>query len=135
MADNQKSILVIDDDPMIIHIVKSILEVEGYTIHAASSGDEAIQNYCFSETPPKIDLILCDWNMPGRSGTDVLGQMKLTPSTQNIPFMFLTAENSNEQMMTGYSLGTDYYLTKPFTRQQLIYAVNLAFEKPKSGES
>jgi len=63
--------------------------------------------------------------MPGMNGLDVLTRLKLQPRTQSIPVLMLTGEDKAEDILAGYNVGADYYITKPFTRQQLMYGVEL----------
>ena len=61
------------------------------------------------------------------NGLDVLTRMKLHPHTQNLPVLMLTGESKAEDILSGYNVGADYYITKPFTRQQLLYGIQLVF--------
>ncbi len=119
-------ILIIDDDPMIRHIVESILTSAGHTVVVAEHGEHAVQIMEQEARPITFDLIVCDVMMPGINGIDFVNRMKLHADTQNIPIVMLTAESKSEDIMTGYEVGADYYITKPFTRQQLLYGVSIA---------
>ena len=123
-----KKILVIDDDPMIRTLVKEMLAVEGHEITLAEDGEQGVKILDSGEKPAPYDLIVLDVIMPGMNGLDVLTRLKLHPHTQSIPVMMLTGEDKTEDMMAGYSVGAEYYVTKPFTRQQLLFGINMILE-------
>lgn len=120
-----KRVLIIDDDPMIRTLVKAMLEAEGYEILQAEDGEKGIALLETQEQPIDISLIVLDVVMPGMNGLDVLTRLKLQPHTSNIPVLMLTGEDKAEDIMAGYSVGADYYVTKPFTRQQLLFGLSL----------
>ncbi len=120
-----KRVLVVDDDPMIRDVVKAVLEGEGYQVVLAEDGIKAVAVIDSEPRPVCYTLIVLDVVMPGMNGLDVMTRLKLHPHTQSIPVLMLTGEDKAEDIMAGYSVGADYYITKPFTRQQLLYGVNL----------
>ena len=73
----------------------------------------------------EFDLIVLDVVMPEMNGLDVVTRLKLHPETQHIPILMLTGEDKAEDIMAGYSVGADYYITKPFTRQQLLFGLDI----------
>lgn len=115
--------LAVDDDPMILHILVSILRSEGHEVVAAPHGEAAVAILEAEPRPVHFDMIVSDVMMPGMSGLDLLQRVKSSPDTVSIPFMLLTAENQDDDIMQGYACGADYYIPKPFTRQQLLFAV------------
>ncbi len=72
----------------------------------------------------KPDLIILDIMMPEIDGLEVLTRLKGDPSTASIPVILLTAKVQHEDVLGGYKMGADYYITKPFTRSQLLDGVN-----------
>lgn len=120
-----KRILIVDDDPMIRSLVQAILEGEGYEVVAADDGPKGIEILDSEPRPINFDLVVLDVMMPGMNGLDVLTRMRIHPHTQKLPVVMLTGEDKAEDIMAGYSVGADYYITKPFTRQQLLYGINL----------
>ncbi len=124
-----RRVLVIDDDPMIRHIVESILSSEGYNVVVAEHGEQAAQIVDAEPRPVSFDLMICDVMMPGMNGIDFVNRMKIHADTQTIPIIMLTAESKSEDIMTGYEVGADYYITKPFTRQQLLYGISMVFDE------
>lgn len=118
-------ILVVDDDPTIRNLVTEILKNDGWEVCVAEDGRSALEFLESEQRPLSLTTIFLDVVMPGMNGLDVLTQLKLQADTQQIPVIMLTGESKAEDIMAGYSVGADYYITKPFTRQQLIYGLNL----------
>jgi len=126
--ENNKTIMVVDDNPDIITIVKTILEGKGYTVLSASSGLELL-NMLKNQKP---DLIILDIMMPEMDGLEVLSRLKAVTDTATIPVILLTAKVQYEDVLGGYKLGADYYITKPFTSTQLVNGINLLLGEGKS---
>jgi len=125
--ENNKTIMVVDDNPDIITIVKTILEGKGYTVLSASSGLELL-NMLKNQKP---DLIILDIMMPEMDGLEVLSRLKAVTDTATIPVILLTAKVQYEDVLGGYKLGADYYITKPFTSTQLVNGINLLLGEGK----
>jgi two-component system alkaline phosphatase synthesis response regulator PhoP len=126
--DTQRTITVVDDNPDIITIVKTILEGKGYQVLSASSGQELLNLL----TDRKPDLIILDIMMPEMDGLEVLGRLKAVTETASIPVILLTAKVQYEDVLGGYKLGADYYITKPFTSTQLVNGINLLLGESKN---
>ena len=126
--DTKKTIMVVDDNPDIITIVKTILEGKGYSVLSAYSGPELLT--CLESQKP--DLIVLDIMMPQMDGLEVLTRLKGAPDTSSIPVILLTAKVQYEDVLGGYKLGADYYITKPFTSTQLVNGINLLLGEGKS---
>jgi two-component system alkaline phosphatase synthesis response regulator PhoP len=126
--DNKKTIMVVDDNPDIITIVKTILEGKGYGVLSASSGPELL-NMLKTQKP---DLIILDIMMPEMDGLEVLTRLKGMSDTTSIPIILLTAKVQYEDVLGGYKLGADYYITKPFTSTQLVNGINLLLGEGKT---
>ncbi len=126
--DTKKTIMVVDDNPDIITIVKTILEGRGYTVFSASSGPELLTLL----PTQKCDLIILDIMMPEMDGLEVLTRLKGKVETSTIPVILLTAKVQYEDVLGGYKLGADYYITKPFTSTQLVNGINLLLGEGKA---
>jgi len=122
--DNKKTIMVVDDNPDIITIVKTILEGKGYNVHSAFSGVELL-NLLKDQKP---DLIILDIMMPEMDGLEVLTRLKGVTDTATIPIILLTAKVQYEDVLGG----ADYYITKPFTSTQLVNGINLLLGEGKA---
>ena len=126
--DTKKTIMVVDDNPDIITIVTTILEGKGYHVLSATSGPELL-NLLKGQKP---DLIILDIMMPEMDGLEVLTRLKGMTDTSNIPVILLTAKVQYEDVLGGYKLGADYYITKPFTSTQLVNGINLLLGEGKA---
>ncbi len=118
-------ILVIEDEQGIRENIVEMLEVENYTVLAAENGKVGV-DLAQKNIP---DLILCDVMMPELDGYYVLSELRSHSRTQTIPLIFLTAKATREDMRLGMDLGADDYLTKPFTRNELLGAVTTRIVK------
>lgn len=114
-----KKILVIEDEPDIRENIIDLLSEEGYLAVGAQDGEEGIHKI-WQEFP---DLVLCDILMPKVDGYGVLTVVSKSPITSTIPFIFLTAKTQREDLRKGMALGADDYITKPFSRLELLQAI------------
>ncbi len=130
MTSNKKKILVIDDVPENIYLLKERLEEEGFEIESSLDGRTGIQN-AIANSP---DLIICDIMMPEVDGFTVMNALKENPKTSSIPFIFLTAKTDYPSIRQGMKLGADDYITKPFTSQDLLSAINIRLRKKDQQE-
>ncbi len=120
-----KRILVVDDDPMIRMLVKDMLEAEGFSITIAEDGEQGLGVLQQEADPADFSLVILDVIMPGMNGLQMLTKLKDEDSTKAIPVIMLTGEDKTEDILAGYNVGADYYITKPFTRQQLLYGLQM----------
>jgi CheY-like chemotaxis protein len=121
-------ILVVDDNPDSVTIMRGILEGRGYEVASATSGAEALQ-FLAKET---VDMVLLDVMMPEMSGMEVLQHIKDDATTGRLPVILVTAKTQDEDVLSGYQYGADYYITKPFTAKQLVYGIELILGKGES---
>ncbi len=112
-----KRVLVVDDDASVVEVIAANLEAEGYDVETAGDGVEAWDRVV-SSVP---DLLVLDWMLPGRNGIDLLADLRRHPRTQNLPVVLLSAKARDEEIWAGWQAGADYYLTKPFRIEQLLY--------------
>lgn len=121
-------ILVIEDERSIRLNLLKLLTVEGFQAIAADNGSSGVA-MAQTEQP---DLIICDIMMPGIDGYEVLKRLQENPVTSTIPFIFLTAKTERSEWRKGMKLGADDYLTKPFTRAELLDAIASRLQKQVS---
>jgi len=121
-----KKILVIEDEPSIRENILELLEIENFEGIGAENGQVGLQ---LAKTQ-RPDLILCDVLMPGLDGYGVLQALRQETATAAIPFIFLTGKASKTDFCQGTEMGAHDYLTKPFTRADLLNA--LAERLPRS---
>lgn len=112
-------ILVVEDDPPTVALVKTVLERAGHSINAAANGAEALLT--INANMP--DLILMDVMMPVMNGFQTLHVIKSNPLTQDIPVIILTARSGDIDMAQGWAEGVSFYLTKPFSAKELLTVV------------
>jgi DNA-binding response OmpR family regulator len=117
----KKNILVVDDDPDVVAVIKGILHSGEYEIQSVCRGREVFAR--LEEKRP--DLIILDIKMPEMDGFQVLKRLKASPETSSSPVILLTGKGQYQDVLTGYELGTDYYMNKPFTGSQLINGIDL----------
>lgn len=115
-------VVVVDDDPDIRVIVRTLLNQEGIDVDEASTADELFALLDEGELP---DVILLDLTMPGPSGWAVLPRLKEDPERAKIPVILLTGHNDPEFKAAAKSRGAAAYVTKPFKDWELIDAVRL----------
>ncbi|MGD0003532.1 MAG: response regulator [Anaerolineaceae bacterium] len=120
-----KKILVIENEDSVRNNVLELLDAEGYLAAGAKDGEEGAR-LAWDNMP---DLIVCDILMPNLDGFGVLARLKKEPRTITIPFLFLTALQERHDMRKGMRLGADDFITKPFTREELLDAVQVGLEK------
>lgn len=118
MAD---TILVVDDNEDVARITAKFLQAKGYGVLVASDGPRALE--LVAEQRPTC--ILLDIMMPAMSGLEVLSRLRQDPATAGIPIILVTAKTRDEDVLTGYKEGADYYIPKPFSSEQLLYGVRL----------
>jgi len=118
-SNTNKRILVVDDVPLNIQLLKTYLSSEGYHILSANDGSEAIEQ----AKKMKPDLILLDVMMPKMNGFEVCKIIKSDMKTQFIPIILVTALNELDNKIKGMDSGADDYLTKPFNKLELMARV------------
>jgi EAL domain-containing protein (putative c-di-GMP-specific phosphodiesterase class I) len=124
-------ILVIENEMLVRENLLELLEAESFVVIPAANGREGVE-MAIAQQP---DLILCDIMMPELDGYQVLKALRQHPLTTTIPFIFLTAKVAKADFRQGMELGADDYLTKPFTRQELLGAIASRLAKQNSMRS
>ena len=119
MAPEEKTVLVADDDPVILRLIQVNLELEGYNVLTANNGQEAVDQ-ASAEHP---DLVILDIMMPRLDGYQACEQLKKNGETQAIPVIFLSAKAQQSDIEKGKSFGVADYLTKPFDPSELLEVV------------
>ena len=115
MESETATVLVADDEPHLLRLVKFRLEREGYRVLTAADGDAALQ-VARTEHP---DLCVLDVMMPKRSGFDVLRELRADERFNSTKVIMLTARAQDRDVDAGFSLGADDYVTKPFSPNEL----------------
>lgn len=120
----EEKILVVDDEKDICDILQFNLENEGYQVDLANSAEEAL-----SILTDKHDLIILDVMMAGMSGFKMAERLR--KDGKSVPIIFLTAKNTENDMLTGFSLGGDDYMSKPFSVKELIARVKSVLKRAR----
>ncbi len=114
-----KRVLLIEDEPNIIEAVSFILSRDGWTVHTHSDGATAVERV--RAHPP--NLVILDAMLPGRSGFDVLRELRGDPVIKSIPVMMLTARGQARDRDLALSLGATFFMTKPFSNAEVLERV------------
>src|SRR4051794_28000746 len=104
------TVLVVEDDPVILRLLEVNFELEGFTVLLAHDGAEGIE----AARAQKPDLIISDIMMPKTSGLELVQTLKGDPATEAIPIILLSAKAQTSDLKTGMESGADDYVTKPF---------------------
>ncbi|WP_105618087.1 response regulator transcription factor [Vallitalea okinawensis] len=117
-----KKILVIDDEFGLLEVVQAYLQKEGFDVFTAANGKQGL--LLFSEVKP--DFIILDLMLPDLSGEDICKSIR---EVSNVPILMLTAKVHEESRISGFELGADDYLTKPFSPRELVLRVKSIFKR------
>ena len=116
--------LVVDDEQDLCEILKFNLETEGYEVETANSAEEAIVLDI-----PSYDLLLLDVMMGEMSGFALAKKLKADERTSNIPIIFLTARDTENDTVTGFNLGADDYISKPFSIREVLVRIRAVLRR------
>ena len=119
-------ILVVDDEIYIVHILDFSLGMEGYEVVTALDGEQALDK-ARTERP---DLIVLDIMMPKLDGYETCKVLKSREETRDIPVILLSAKGRNVDQKTGFEVGADDYITKPFSPRKLVERINAILGQP-----
>src|SRR5262245_9155812 len=122
------TILVIEDDSLVRNNILDLLEAEGYRALAADNGKAGVE-LAIRQLP---ELIICDVAMPGIDGFEAFELLSAQAATAVIPFIFLSARADRADVRRGMALGADDYLTKPFTRKELLDSIQTRLRRKRS---
>ncbi len=117
----KKNVLVVEDDADARHLLSMMLQTLGYNPIEFESGQA-----CMAKAADlNVSIILLDVMMPGMNGYQLLEQLKKLKHLAKIPVVMVTAKDQDDDIMEGYQHGADYYITKPYTMNQIQYALEL----------
>ena len=125
------TILVIDDEPDLLELVRVNLEQAGYRTQTAESGRAALDSLRRS----RPDLVVLDLMLPDVSGTDLCRQLRGDPAFRDLPIIMLTAKADEVDRVVGFELGADDYVTKPFSPRELTLRVAAVLRRKTADES
>lgn len=126
-----KTILIADDDPSIVAAVEFLLTRNGYEVHIARNGDEALK-LVEAHNP---DLVLLDVMMPVKSGYEVCMRMREREDWRHIKIIMLSAKGRDAEVAKGLSMGADVYVTKPFSTRELMATIKALLGQTPEAET
>lgn len=124
MEKADKRILVVDDEQDLCEILSFNIQIEGYHVDAANSAEEALEMDIAS-----YDLLLLDVMMGGMSGFQLAKKLKENPMTAHVPIIFLTARDTENDTLTGFNLGADDYISKPFSIREVMVRIRAVLRR------
>jgi two-component system, OmpR family, alkaline phosphatase synthesis response regulator PhoP len=124
MPNNNYRILVVDDEQDLCEILKFNLETEGYIVDTVNSAEEAL-----TENLTQYNLLLLDVMMGEMSGFAMARKLKADEATKGIPIIFLTARDTENDTVTGFNLGADDYISKPFSIREVLVRVRAVLRR------
>lgn len=124
MEKADKRILVVDDEQDLCEILSFNIQIEGYYVDTANSAEEALEMDIAS-----YDLLLLDVMMGGMSGFQLAKKLKENPMTAHVPIIFLTARDTENDTLTGFNLGADDYISKPFSIREVMVRIRAVLRR------
>lgn len=121
---SKKIILAVDDEPNILMSIEFILDMEGYEVHTARDGDDALE----AAERVRPDLILLDINMPRKDGYEVCRILRKREHMAGTKVIMLTAKGQTLEKKKGLEVGADEYVTKPFSADELLSAIRTCLD-------
>jgi CheY-like chemotaxis protein len=118
-------ILIVDDDIGVRRAVDAMLSLNGHTVIHAEDGVQALES--IKKNLP--DVVICDIEMPNLKGYDVLTELRGNPALSQIPIIFLTGKTDISYLVKSMQLNVNDFLTKPFTEEDLLGAINVQLKK------
>lgn len=122
---DQGRLMLVDDDPNLILLVKDYLEFRGYQVTTAENGREALE-LLEQEIP---ELIICDVMMPEMDGYTLVQHIRENPATEWVPVLFLSAKGQSQDRVKGLNTGADVYIVKPFEPEELVAQVESSLKQ------
>ena len=114
-------VLVVDDNEDNLRVTEEILKTHGFTVHTARDGAGALRS--IEQSHPSV--VLLDVMLPDMDGMEVLDRLRSNSAHAKLPVILVTAKSQDEDVIAGYKIGADYYITKPFTSRQLLHGIGL----------
>ena len=125
------TVLVVDDDPQIVRLVRTYLEQAGFVVATAADGEDALHQI----RSARPDLLVLDLMLPGRDGLDVTRAVRRDPGLATLPILMLTARVEDIDRIIGLELGADDYVTKPFNPREIVARVKAILRRTQAEET
>lgn len=127
---NQTTVLVTEDDSDILELITYSLESEGFRVHSAKNGMDALSIL----SDESVDLAILDVMLPDMSGIELCRKIKREERLENIPVLFVTAKDEETDKLIGFKVGADDYLTKPFSPKELVARAKALVKRSKGAK-
>jgi two-component system, OmpR family, phosphate regulon response regulator PhoB len=124
------NVLIVDDESDIREVIRFTLESAGFRVLEAGHAEEARRIM----STERLDLILLDWMLPGRSGLELAQQLKQNSKSRALPIIMVSARGEEEDRVRGLDTGADDYVTKPFSPRELVARINAVLRRAQPGE-
>ncbi|RLJ60070.1 response regulator receiver domain-containing protein [Litoreibacter meonggei] len=111
-----KTVLLVEDEPNIIEAISFLLERDGWTVRIHSQGGDAVE--AVARVAP--DVVVLDVMLPGRSGFDILRDLRSEATTKELPILMLTARGQTKDRELAESYGVSHFMTKPFSNEEML---------------
>ena len=128
LSGDAAALLVVDDNPLVLNVLKSLFQAQEYQVYSCSNGLEALDLV----KSKQLDVIICDVMMPKMDGYRFHEQVRKIPECVHIPFVFLTSLSESEQVRKGKETGADDYLIKPFNPDELLSVIKGKIRRSRS---
>jgi two-component system sensor histidine kinase ChiS len=128
----QFRILIVDDDPINLQVLNNHLSLEGYQVIQALNGEQALS---ILQSGQEFDLIVLDIMMPRMSGYQVCAKLRQKYPAHELPVVMLTAKNQISDLVTGFQFGANDYLTKPFSKDELLTRIKFHIQLSKTNHA
>jgi CheY-like chemotaxis protein len=126
-----RSVLVVEDEPLVVKLLKHVLEGEGFEVRTAMNRDEIAEQL---RRHPLVDLVLLDVVLPDIDGFQILDRIRLHPTMKSTPVVMLTSKATREAVLRGLQSGANGYITKPFEIPVLIKALHAVLGMSEDGD-
>src|ERR1700744_5360928 len=124
-------VLIVEDEALLVTLLRYNLEKEGFSVCSAGDGEEALLQ--IAERKP--DAVLLDWMLPLVSGIEVCRQIRRAPASRTLPILMLTARGEEGDKIRGLNTGADDYITKPFSPSELIARLRAVIRRARPDAS
>jgi two-component system alkaline phosphatase synthesis response regulator PhoP len=124
------TVLVTEDDADILELITYSLETEGFRVHSAKNGMDALSVL----SDESVDLAILDVMLPDMTGIELCRKIKREERLENIPVLFVTAKDAETDKLIGFKVGADDYLTKPFSPKELVARAKALVRRSKGGK-
>ncbi len=119
-AESRPRVLIVEDDPALVELLKYNLETEGFETSIVEDGDEAMA--AMEDEQP--NLVILDWMLPNTSGIEICRQIRQNPDSKDVPVIMLTARTEEADRVRGLKTGADDYVVKPFSPKELLARIS-----------